>query len=124
LLAEPCPFCRIVRGEDDAAILHRDDKVVAFRDIHPVAPMHVLIIPTKHVASLQDLPVTDLEFLGKMISVAREVARGEAAPANGYRLVINTGAEAGQSVPPLHVHPLAGRRMQWPPGQPVHVPRG
>ncbi|MFH1185219.1 MAG: histidine triad nucleotide-binding protein [Chloroflexota bacterium] len=116
MLAESCPFCRIVRGEAKAAIVHRDEKVVAFRDIHPVAPTHILIIPTKHVASLQDLQVNDLEFMGRMMAVAREIVGGEGEPADGYRLVINTGADAGQSVLHLHMHLLAGRRMQWPPG--------
>ena len=116
MLAETCLFCRIIRGEAKAAIVHRDEKVVAFHDIHPVAPTHILIVPTKHLASLQELQKEDLELLGSMMAVAREVGGGEGRASGGYRLVINTGADAGQSVPHLHMHLLAGRRMQWPPG--------
>jgi len=114
--SEACPFCRIVHGGADAAILYRDDSVLAFRDIRPVAPTHVLVIPTRHVASVADLESRDAGLMDRMIAVARDVAAQEGADADGYRLVINTGSDAGQTVFHLHLHVLAGRRMQWPPG--------
>lgn len=96
--------------------MHRDETVVAFHDLRPVAPTHVLIIPTRHVASLLQLQAGDDQLLGAMFSVAWEIARSEAVDADGYRLVINTGPAAGQSVFHLHMHLLAGRPMRWPPG--------
>jgi len=116
LLSELCPFCRIVRGDADATIVHRDDSVVAFRDLRPVAPTHILIIPTSHVRSLEELKAGDGGLLERMISVARDLARREGVESSGYRLVINTGPNAGQSVFHLHMHFLAGQRMHWPPG--------
>lgn len=111
-----CPFCRIVRGEVRAEVLHQEDTVMAFRDARPVAPIHVLIIPTKHIVSLQELRAEDAGLLDRMTSVAGDVAVRENASPGGYRLVINTGENAGQTVFHLHMHLLAGRRMHWPPG--------
>jgi histidine triad (HIT) family protein len=108
-------FCRIVRGQAPAAIVHRDEQLVAFRDIHPAAPTHILIVPLRH-ASLNDVTPTDEPLLGHLIRVAHEVAVRENVDGSGYRIVVNTGREAGQSVSHLHLHLLAGRRMQWPPG--------
>lgn len=113
---ESCPFCQIVRGEASATIIHRDETVVAFRDIQPVAPTHVLIVPTKHLNSVHELQDGDGGLLGKMLALACDLAGREGLEAGGYRLVINTGADAGQSVYHLHMHLLGGRRMHWPPG--------
>ncbi len=114
--ADACVFCQIARGQTDAAILYRDDDVVAFRDIRPVAPLHLLVIPTRHVASLLEMQESDLDVVSRMISVARALAAREGMDAGGYRLVINTGPDAGQTVFHLHLHLLAGRQMHWPPG--------
>jgi histidine triad (HIT) family protein len=109
-----CLFCQIVAGERPATIVHRSDDVIAFRDIHPQAPTHILIIPTKHIVSVAEATVEDEGLIGRLMSTAREIAQQENL--KGYRLVINTGSQAGQSVFHLHVHLLGGRAMQWPPG--------
>lgn len=113
---EGCPFCRIVRGEGQAEVLYRDEEIVAFRDVHPVAPIHVLIIPQRHVDSLDVVGDDSPGLLDHMGRVARLLAAREGVSSSGYRLVINTGGDAGQSVFHLHMHMLAGRRMNWPPG--------
>jgi histidine triad (HIT) family protein len=110
-----CLFCKIVDGEIPAKLVHEDDDVVAFEDIHPQAPVHLLIIPRRHIASLNDATDADAELLGRVMLVARRLARARGV-ATGYRLINNCGASAGQSVFHLHVHLLAGRAMQWPPG--------
>lgn len=114
--AESCLFCRIASGEEVADVVYSDEGVVAFRDIRPVAPVHVLIIPARHMASLQELQDSDTGLLGRMTSAACEVAAREGVDSSGYRLVINTGIDAGQSVFHLHMHLIGGRRMGWPPG--------
>lgn len=114
--ADTCPFCRIARGESPAAVLHRDSKVMAFRDIRPAAPTHILVIPVRHLTSLEDMTAEDGGLMSHMTSVACSLAEHEGVDAQGYRLVINTGPDAGQSVFHLHMHLLAGRRMGWPPG--------
>ena len=116
LTSEPCPFCQILRGDGRAELLHQDANVAAVRDIRPVAPTHILIIPVRHIRSLQELHAEDEGLLERMIWVAREIAIREGVDASGYRLVINTGPAAGQTVYHLHLHLLAGRRMSWPPG--------
>ncbi len=109
-----CLFCQIAAGERPAAIVHRGDGVIAFRDIHPQAPTHILIVPTKHIESVSHLESSDVDLMGRLITTAKEIAAQEGLA--GYRLVINTGREAGQSVFHLHVHVLGGRSMHWPPG--------
>lgn len=109
-----CLFCRIIAGELPATIVYRSDDVIAFRDVHPQAPTHILIVPTRHIASIVDTQDSDAELLGRLITVAKHVAQAEKL--SGYRLVVNTGTQAGQSVFHLHVHLLGGRRMTWPPG--------
>jgi histidine triad (HIT) family protein len=109
-----CLFCQIAAGERPAAIVQRHDDVIAFRDINPQAPTHILIIPVKHIVSVAEATVEDEGLIGRLISVAREIAQQENLM--GYRLVINTGSQAGQSVFHLHVHLLGGRAMHWPPG--------
>lgn len=110
-----CLFCRIVAGEIPAKVVHDDEDVLAFRDISPQAPVHVLLIPKRHIASVGDATEEDTALLGKLLLVAKGIAEKEGI-ASGFRLVTNRGAEAGQSVFHLHVHLLGGRPMGWPPG--------
>ncbi len=109
-----CLFCRIVRGEIPATIIASNAHALAFRDLHPRAPTHVLVIPREHVASLA--AATDGAVLGSVLLLAGEVARIEGLAEAGYRVVSNVGADGGQTVPHLHVHVMGGRAMQWPPG--------
>jgi histidine triad (HIT) family protein len=109
-----CLFCRIVAGEIPATIVKRSDDAVAFRDIDPRAPAHVLVIPTRHVPAVRD--VNDEAMLGGLLRFAAEVATELGLDAGGYRIVTNTGKDAGQSVDHLHFHVLGGRKMSWPPG--------
>ena len=113
-MSDSCLFCRIVRGEIPAAEVYRTPAIVAIRDIGPQAPTHVLVIPTEHIDSLNT--VEDGALLGELLLAARDVARKERVDVRGYRLVINTNADGGQSVGHLHVHVLGGRAMAWPPG--------
>ena len=108
-----CIFCRIARGEIPATIVAESDVALAFRDLDPKAPVHVLVIPREHVTSLAHS--SDAATLGVMLVLAAEVARTEGL-AGGYRLVVNTGPDAGQTVHHLHAHVLGGRHMAWPPG--------
>ncbi len=109
-----CLFCKIVAGETAAQIVKRSDRFVAFRDIDPRAPMHVLVVPTHHVASLND--VKDPTLLGGLMLFAREIAQEAGIAPRGYRIVLNTNPDGGQTVFHLHVHVLGGRVMNWPPG--------
>lgn len=112
-----CLFCRIVAGEIPAAIVKRSEDAVAFRDIDPRAPTHVLVIPTKHMPAVRDARGPDDEaLLGRVLRFAADVASELGLDANGYRIVTNTGKDAGQSVDHLHFHVLGGRKMSWPPG--------
>jgi histidine triad (HIT) family protein len=111
-----CLFCRIVAGEVPADIVHQDDRCVAFRDINPQAPVHMLIIPREHLDSLDDASQRDEAQLGHLLRVAARIANEQELTESGYRTVINTGAGVGQSVFHLHVHVLGGRGMSWPPG--------
>jgi histidine triad (HIT) family protein len=113
---ESCVFCRIVGGGASAAIVHRDEWVVAFRDIRPVAPTHILIVPASHIASLSELKAEDEALWGRLFSVAHDLAVQEKVDSAGYRVVVNTGSDAGQTVFHLHLHLIGGRRMHWPPG--------
>ena len=113
-MSENCMFCRIVRREIQAAEVYRTPTLVAIRDISPQAPTHVLVIPTEHVESLNT--VDDGGLVGELMLAARDIARMETIDIRGYRLVVNTNADGGQSVPHLHVHVLGGREMAWPPG--------
>ena len=110
-----CLFCRIVAGEIPAKIVHRDDEVVAFRDIAPKAPVHILLIPVRHLESVHEARETDAALLGRLLLTAKRVAESEGI-GGSYRLVLNHGADAGQSVFHLHAHLLGGRPMGWPPG--------
>ncbi len=109
-----CPFCRIVAGHQQANIVHRDAQVTAFRDINPQAPTHILVVPNRHIRSMSEMQAEDAPLLGALLSRAAEIAQQEGL--TGYRIVINNGSEAGQSVWHLHLHLIGGRRMHWPPG--------
>lgn len=109
-------FAKIARGEIPADILYEDEDVVAFRDVSPQAPTHVLVIPRKPIATLNDLEEGDTELVGKLFLAAKKVAEQEGIAKSGYRTVINCNAGAGQTVFHLHLHVLGGRSMQWPPG--------
>lgn len=109
-----CIFCKIAAGEIPAQFAHRDDDVIAVADVNPQAPQHLLVMPVKHVRDVAELAESqDRALLAKIFSVAAALGRQENA---GFRLVVNTGEEGGQTVEHLHVHVLAGRQMHWPPG--------
>lgn len=111
-----CIFCRIIRGEVPADLLHNDDLVVAIRDLYPKAPTHLLLLPREHIASAANLTDTDGPMLGRLFAVAAKLAAEAGIVGSGFRLVTNAGEAAGQSVPHLHFHLLGGRTMKWPPG--------
>jgi histidine triad (HIT) family protein len=110
-----CLFCRIAAGEIPAKIVYEDDDVLAFRDIDPKAPVHVLVIPRKHVASASALD-GDADLAGRLLLAATHIAEEEGLGGSGYRIITNTGRDGGQSVDHLHLHVLGGRAMTWPPG--------
>jgi histidine triad (HIT) family protein len=109
-------FTRIIKREIAAAIVFEDDRVIAIRDINPKAPKHILIIPKKIIPRIGEASAEDESLLGHLLTVAAEIARNEGVEKSGYRLVINHGKDAGESVPHLHLHLLGGRPMVWPPG--------
>jgi len=113
---ETCLFCRIIAGDIPSDTVHEDELVLAFNDINPVAPVHQLIIPKRHIDSVADLSETDAELLGRLFAVTAELARKAQLPEPGYRVVTNVGDDGGQSVPHLHLHLIGGRGMAWPPG--------
>ena len=112
---KPCIFCEIAAGRMEAEIVHEDDKVVAFRDIHPQAPVHVLIIPRKHITSMLEIEPEDAELLGHMHLTAGKLARELEIAEGGYRSIFNCGSDAGQTVWHIHLHLMGGRSMGWPP---------
>lgn len=111
-----CLFCKIAAGEIEAKLLHEDDLCVAFEDVSPQAPTHVLVVPREHIATLNEIDSAKEALAGHLLSVARKVARQRGHGESGYRAVINCQEGAGQSVFHLHVHVLGGRRFAWPPG--------
>jgi histidine triad (HIT) family protein len=111
-----CIFCRIVHGEIAAQVVREDTDTIAFRDLNPQAPVHVLVVPRRHIASVNDATEAERDVLGGLIVAARAVAQAEQLAESGYRLVLNTGPDAGQTVPHVHLHVLGGRAMRWPPG--------
>jgi histidine triad (HIT) family protein len=111
-----CVFCKIVAGEIPARVVKRTADAVAFHDIDPRAPVHVLVIPTQHVPAVRDAGTEGDVMLGRTLRFAAEVASELGLDAGGYRIVTNTGADAGQSVDHLHLHVLGGRKLAWPPG--------
>lgn len=111
-----CIFCRIAAGEIPANIVYQDEDVLAFRDLNPQAPVHVLIIPRRHIATLNDVAPEDVQLLGRLLLAAKMVAEQEGLAEAGYRTVVNCNADGGQTVFHVHVHLLGGRSMNWPPG--------
>jgi histidine triad (HIT) family protein len=111
---ESCLFCRIVNKELPSKVAYEDDRVVAFHDISPQAPVHVLICPRKHIATLNDVAAEDGELLAHMFVTARKIAKDLGVSEKGYRTVFNVNAEAGQTVFHLHLHVIGGRRLSWP----------
>ena len=107
-----CIFCKIVDGTASADILHRDEHVTVFRDIHPAAPTHILIVPNRHIDSVNELSESDAALMGHMLVMAKEIAAREGIANDGYRLAINTGAQGGQVVYHLHLHLIGGRQMR------------
>lgn len=115
-MAQSCIFCRIAAGEIPAKVVREDEATIAFRDIDPKAPTHVLVIPRRHIPSVNALTGEDVELMGRLFVAAKEVAEAEGIAETGYRLVMNTGPDAGQSVDHIHLHVLGGRGLAWPPG--------
>jgi histidine triad (HIT) family protein len=113
---DQCIFCRIIERRVAARIVFEDDEIVAFEDTNPQAPIHTLIVPRKHLASLKDASPDDAPLLGRLFMVAAQLARARGLESKGYRTVLNTGSWAGQSVFHLHLHLLGGRVFRWPPG--------
>lgn len=115
-MTESCIFCKIIAQEAQAEVVYRDVQVTAFRDIHPVAPTHILIVPNKHIESVGTLEEADEPLMGHLFTVARRLAEEEGISKGGYRLITNTGANGGQTVFHLHVHLIGGQRMRHPMG--------
>lgn len=111
-----CLFCKMVSGDIQPDILHSDEHVLAIRDINPQAPFHALVIPRRHIATVNDLTPEDAETVGRMYLAARTLAQANGFAEDGYRTVMNCNRLAGQTVYHLHLHVLAGRAMHWPPG--------
>ncbi len=111
-----CLFCKIVNNEVPAKIVYRDDLVLAFEDINPQAPHHILIIPQKHISTINELTSEDNELIGHMVQTAKLLAKELNVADEGYRLVMNCNASAGQTVFHVHIHLMGGRRFTWPPG--------
>lgn len=113
-----CIFCEIIERKKPAEIVYEDEKVLVFKDINPQAPIHLLIIPKKHITGIQEIKEDDIEILGYMFFIARKIAEdlGINNYEKGYRLIFNVGKDAGQSIFHLHLHLIAGRKLKWPPG--------
>jgi histidine triad (HIT) family protein len=115
-VSHDCLFCRICQKEAPAKIVHEDALAVAFEDINPQAPTHILVVPRKHIAGVSDVTAEDAALIGHLHLIATQLARHREIAESGYRIVVNTGRGAGQSVFHLHLHVLGGRGMRWPPG--------
>lgn len=111
-----CLFCKIIAGDIPSDTIYEDDNVFAFRDINPVAPLHALIIPKKHIAMINDIEPQDAQSVGQLFLAAKNIATQEGYAEAGYRTVMNCGEAAGQTVFHIHLHLLAGRELDWPPG--------
>jgi histidine triad (HIT) family protein len=111
-----CLFCKIRDGEIPGEVVYENDDVLAFRDVNPQAPTHILVIPRKHIPTTNDLETADAGVVGKMMLAAKKIAADEGFAADGYRLVLNCNEGAGQTVFHIHMHLLGGRRLTWPPG--------
>ncbi len=115
-MSSSCVFCRIVQGEAPAQMVYQDELVSAFRDIRPVAPVHVLVVPNKHIAAITEVTEEDQAILGRMLLVARRVAEKEGIAQSGFRLIVNNGPDANQIVYHLHLHVIGGHRLRYPMG--------
>ena len=113
---DECIFCKIVDGQAPAIIIHKDEEVTAFKDIHPVAPTHILIVPNKHITSVNEINPKDEPLMGRLFTIARVLAEKEGVSQDGYRLIVNTGRHGGQVVYHLHMHLMGGQRMRHPIG--------
>jgi len=111
-----CLFCKILKGQIPASIIYEDERLIAFKDINPQAPLHALIVPKRHIASLNELTAEDDALVGEMVRRAAALANQQGYAERGFRTVFNTNAEAGQTVFHIHLHLLAGRGLTWPPG--------
>jgi histidine triad (HIT) family protein len=111
-----CIFCEIINKRMKSDLVHEDPEILAFRDINPQAPVHILIVPKQHIESIQEISGDEVSLIGKMVLIAQEIAKSEKIDTRGYRLVLNNGVHGGQTVPHVHLHILGGRRMTWPPG--------
>jgi len=114
-MSSSCVFCQIVEGKAPARIVYKDSEVVAFEDINPQAPVHILLVPKKHIQSVRELSSEDADIIGKIYLVAKSIAEDKNIK-EGFRIVVNSGDKAGQSIYHLHFHLLGGRRFRWPPG--------
>lgn len=108
-----CIFCKIVKKEIPADVVYEDDKIIAFKDIHPVAPVHLLIIPRKHIPSINHLEIKDKTLIGELFLTAQKIAREKGVDKTGYRLTFNIGKDAGQTVDHLHLHLIGGKELPW-----------
>jgi len=108
-----CIFSKIIKGEIAGDTVYRDDKVLAIRDINPKAPVHILILPLEHIPSLRETTADHMPLFGHMVNIANDLAKGEGIAESGYRLVINSGPDAGQDIHHLHLHVLGGRKLGW-----------
>jgi histidine triad (HIT) family protein len=115
-MTDSCIFCKIVSKEAKATILYQDDQVTAFRDTHPVAPTHILIVPNRHIESVTALELEDEQLMGHLFIIARKLAEQEGIAGGGYRLITNTGPNGGQTIFHLHLHLIGGQRMKYPMG--------
>ena len=115
-MTDSCVFCKIVSNEAKAAIVYHDEQVTAFRDTHPVAPTHILIVPNRHIDSVHALETEDEQLMGHIFTVARRLAEEEGIARGGYRLITNSGPNGGQTIFHLHVHLIGGQRMRYPMG--------
>ncbi|HEY57421.1 MAG TPA: histidine triad nucleotide-binding protein [Anaerolineae bacterium] len=115
-MSEDCIFCKIIAGEIPSKKVYQDERVTAFHDINPVAPVHILIVPNEHIASVNEVELGQEALLGHLFVVARQIAEAQGIAENGYRLIVNTGPHAGQVVFHLHMHLLGGHKMRYPMG--------
>lgn len=115
-MESPCIFCKVVNSEAKATIVYRDEQVTAFRDLHPVAPTHILIVPNKHIQSVNEMEEPDKSLVGHMVFIAKQIAAQEHIAEGGYRLIMNTGPNGGQTVFHMHLHLIGGNRMKHPMG--------
>jgi len=111
-MSDTCIFCKIVSNEIQGDIVYRDDQVTVFRDIQPIAPTHILIVPNRHIESVNDLETADESLMGNLLTIAKKLAREEGVEKSGYRLVINTGADSGQAVFHIHLHLIGGKKLR------------